>query len=321
MRIDYLRYLIEIDKHHSISKAARDLYMGQTTLSTIVKGLEKDLGFDIFQRTPTGVVTTAEGEELLSLAWEISAKFEEVRGLGRQSKMVAEPVALLASPSINCSLALPLSKAFLESEPYGTLVFNESTGSEVGPRIIQNEASLGLTYYTADVREEFRATAAKYKIQVKKVFHDHLYLLMRRDHPLAGRREVSAQVLADEHLAMLPHFLTNSGTSLLTTSLQQAGRFTTFSNTNLVKQAVAEQNMVSVLSGYAIGYDRAFPPDQYRAALLTGLHGENEMSLCLIHRSNGNLRYLEKVALKCIESHFAQLLPPPFSPEAVGELI
>ena len=61
MKIEHFKYLVEIDKHHTISAAAKALYMGQTTLSSIVKSMEEELGYSIFQRTPKGVVLTKKG--------------------------------------------------------------------------------------------------------------------------------------------------------------------------------------------------------------------------------------------------------------------
>lgn len=318
MRLEYLSYLIEIDKQHSISSAARELYMGQTTLSSILKGLESELGFPIFNRTHSGVVTTAEGEEALSLAWEIVSRFEEIKQINHHSTTVSQPVTLLTSPSISCSLSLPLSKAFLALEPRGNLTFAEATGGEVGPKIIQNDANIGLTYFLEDIQSEYQATAAKYQIQVERLFPDHLYLLMHQDHPLAKRKTVSASELLDMQFAMLSHFNTNQDSLFFSKSLSGRNRFTTFSSIPLIKRAVVEQNMLGVLSGYAIHYDHSTDNRCLRAVLLSDLSGENTMNLCLIHRSIGNLRYLEKMVLKCIEEHFAQLPPPPFSPEALG---
>lgn len=315
MRLEHLDYLIEIDKHHSISAAAKELYIGQATLSAIVKSVEEELGFSVFQRSHNGVETTAEGEEALALAWEIASRFEEAKQLCRQKETGAQPVKLISSPSINCALALPLGKAFFEAEPNGNLSFHETIGSEVGVKIIRNDANIGLTYFKQKKLEEYRAIAEKYQIQVTKVFPDHFYLLMRSDHPLAHRECIDIGELQNTDFAMLSYFSTQMDSLVFTKSMQGSNRFTTFSNIPLIKRAVAEQNMVSTLSGFAIHYDTSVDPRLFRAVLLTGLAGENAMDLCLIHRGNRNLRYAEQTLVKCIQTYFSQL-PPPFSSEA-----
>ena len=81
MRMEYLRYLLEIERHHSISAAAQYLYLSQTTLSATVRRIEEELGFSIFSRTHSGVQATAEGEEALSLIDGSLTRFEEMQML------------------------------------------------------------------------------------------------------------------------------------------------------------------------------------------------------------------------------------------------
>lgn len=317
MRLDYLDYLIEIDKYHSISAAARELYIGQATLSAIVKSVEEELGFPVFRRTRSGVETTAEGEEALALAWEISSCYEEAKQLSLQKEAGMQPVNLISSPTVNSALALPLSRAFLALEPRGSLVYHETIGSEVGVKIIQNDANIGLTYFKAKKRKEYETVAEKYQIQVTKVFHDHFYLLVGKNHPLARRKSVDINELEDTDFAMLSYFSTQVDSIIFTKSIQGNNRFTTFSNIPLIKRAVAEQNMVTTLSGYAIHYDHSVDERLFKVIPLTGLSGENEMDICLIHRGNRNLRYEEQTLLKCLHQYFDRLPPPPFSPEAL----
>lgn len=319
MRLDYLDYLIEIDKYHSISAAAKELYIGQATLSAIVKSVEEELGFSVFRRTRSGVETTAEGEEALALAWEISSCYEEAKQLGGQKGMGAQSVSLISSPTINSALALPLGKAFLAVEPRGSLIYQETIGSEVGVKIIQNDAGIGLTYFKEKKRKEYEVVAEKYQIQVTAVFHDHFYLLVGKDHVLANRKVVDINELENTDFAMLSYFSTQVDSLVFTKSIQGNNRFTTFSNIPLIKRAVAEQNMVSPLSGYAIHYDSSVDESLFKVIPLTGLSGENEMDLCLIHRGSRNLRYEEQMLLKCLRQYFDRLPPPYFSPEAQKE--
>ena len=125
MRLEYLQYLMEIDRCRSISRAAQNLYIGQTTLSAILKNLEQELGFPIFDRVHNGVVPTSEGEEALSLIGGILSRYEDIQRLSGSSSSLAQTVHVISSPTINCALAVPLSSRFLESGANGNLVFHE----------------------------------------------------------------------------------------------------------------------------------------------------------------------------------------------------
>ena len=65
MKLQYMRYIVEIAKHNSLSGAAAALYMTQSALSAAVKDVEEELGIQIFVRTNRGVFLTPDGEDSL----------------------------------------------------------------------------------------------------------------------------------------------------------------------------------------------------------------------------------------------------------------
>ena len=86
MKLEHFRYLLEINRLHSISAAARSLHISQTTLSSVVKNIETELGFPVFQRTPDGVAATTDGKKLMELAWDVNIKYEELTKLRDRTK-------------------------------------------------------------------------------------------------------------------------------------------------------------------------------------------------------------------------------------------
>ena len=62
MNTTALRYVVEVNRVRSITKAAQNLYMGQPNLSRAIKDLESELGITIFKRTAKGVTPTPRGE-------------------------------------------------------------------------------------------------------------------------------------------------------------------------------------------------------------------------------------------------------------------
>ena len=86
MRLEQLQFFVEVSRCRSISLAASRLFMTQQNVSSGIRKLEAELGFDLFERTPRGVVLTPQGEEVLVKAEEI---IEEVESL----KMIKHPAA------------------------------------------------------------------------------------------------------------------------------------------------------------------------------------------------------------------------------------
>ena len=306
MKLEHFRYLLEINRLHSISAAARELYIGQTALSSIVKNVEEELGFPVFQRVPSGVVTTPEGENALALAWEILSTFDDVKQLKKQSNSNSQPVHLLCSPSVSCSLALPLTREFLKQQNAGDLFFHVVTGSEVVNKIMRNEFPIGLTYFTPSEYDSFLIAARKYQIQSKLVYHDHYHVLMRGDHPMAGRRTIALSELSAMEFAMLPHFNINESFLEFIKSLRREARFTTYSNVMLIEQAILEHNILGIVPSFSVIHGCSAENALLKAVELTGVPDSNEIDLCLMCNQR-NLRYLEKTLLLCIDQFFAGL--------------
>lgn len=88
MNLMHLKYVVEIDKTRSISKAAENLYMGQPNLSRSIKELEQSLQITIFKRTPKGIEVTPDGEEFIQYAKKILADVETVEKKYTQKKSI-----------------------------------------------------------------------------------------------------------------------------------------------------------------------------------------------------------------------------------------
>ena len=216
----------------------------------------------------------------------------------------SDPIPLILSPSVNAALALPLNQMFLEREPYGNLEFHSVMGDEVGAQIIKNEGNIGITYFSKTYMENYRIIASKYQVEVTPLMKDHLYLLVRQDHPLAHRDLVSMSEVNNCHFAILPHFDASGNSMAYIKYFGSGNRYTTFPNVTLIREAVSSQNMVAILSGYASGCGSSPDSGDLRTVRLGGTRSENEISLCLIHRSDSNIRYQEKVVIQCIKEYF-----------------
>lgn len=71
MTLQQLKYVIEVARSRSISKAAQNLFISQPSLSNALKELENEVGIRIFLRTNKGIILTPEGVEFLGYARQV----------------------------------------------------------------------------------------------------------------------------------------------------------------------------------------------------------------------------------------------------------
>lgn len=68
MTLVQLKYAITVAGEHSLSKTAKKLFLSQPSLSTTIRSLEQEIGFEIFNRFRTGITLTIAGSEFIGYA-------------------------------------------------------------------------------------------------------------------------------------------------------------------------------------------------------------------------------------------------------------
>lgn len=81
MNLTHLRYMVEVERLGSITKAASALYMGQPNLSKAIKEMEREVGIPIFKRSAKGVVATEKGKQFLQYAKAILVQMDKMESL------------------------------------------------------------------------------------------------------------------------------------------------------------------------------------------------------------------------------------------------
>jgi len=85
MTFQQLQYILMVEKTGSISKAAEKLTVTRSSISLSVRSLEEELGYPIFLRTPTGLIPSALGEQVLNHARLICNTQKEIKALHNEA--------------------------------------------------------------------------------------------------------------------------------------------------------------------------------------------------------------------------------------------
>lgn len=297
MKLEHFRYLLVINRLHSISAAARSLHIRQTTLSAIVKTVEEVVGFPIFQRAPTGVIATPAGEKFMALAWEINVKYDELLSLKQRSIDGSQTITLLLAPAVTPALSAPLTQHFYKFGVRGNLSFAECLSKEVGLRLIKGAANIGTAYLTAQEILQLREESTSSQLVLHRLLETRIVLLVGQDHPFAGLEAVTMDMIRQQRLATTKGIQPDA---ILGSAKLSCPRITNFSDINLVVRAVAEQGMAAFLPEYTIlSIDRSrLSSCQVIPSVET--QEENRLFLCLLYRRESALRYQERLLISCI---------------------
>jgi len=111
MALDLLkmRYFAKIAELGSFTRASSELGVAQPALSLHVRGLEEQLGVQLLNRTPRGVIATEAGQTLLSHAQAILRALEQAEAATKeQAKYPTGNISLGILSSICPTLSIPV---------------------------------------------------------------------------------------------------------------------------------------------------------------------------------------------------------------------
>ncbi|WMJ21855.1 LysR family transcriptional regulator [Paludicola sp. MB14-C6] len=129
VKLELYRVFKTVCEMGSISDAAKELFISQSAVSQSIKQLEESLSMNLFHRTPTGVVLTAEGQtlyEYASSAMDLLTAGE--KKLEAMKNLLDGDLKVAASDTISQYLLLNKLETFHNAYPKIKLqIFNRTT--------------------------------------------------------------------------------------------------------------------------------------------------------------------------------------------------
>jgi DNA-binding transcriptional LysR family regulator len=188
-----LRYFLTVAEEGHIGRAAARLHMTQPPLSRAVRRLEDELGVQLLDRIPQGVVLTRAGEVLCQEAQALLAHADRLQErLRDEADVQALTIGTLADAAELVSG--PLVEAFRREHPRVTVAVHETDLSDPTAGLRAGLVDVAFTRAPLDVTE----------IRTHVLASQPLGLVVRTDDPLAERAEVSIAELTDRRWVRLP---------------------------------------------------------------------------------------------------------------------
>jgi len=189
MKLEHLKYIVEINDSGSISTAAERMHVSQPAVSQSVKHLEDRLKVKIFKRSRNGAQPTEVGRSIIEKAREVLRKIDEIESIAQvQHAMLEGNLSLVAIPSMCMSLLPKTLSAFSTRFP------------KVKLEVIETGTLQAASYVEKEI-VDFGIMSRREKTDFSDRFHFDPLLVgkvmayVSRNHDLAGKTEVSIKEL------------------------------------------------------------------------------------------------------------------------------
>lgn len=192
MELRVLQYFLAVTREQSISGAAESLYLSQPTLSRQLKELEEELGKQLFVRGNRRITLTEEGMILRKRAEEIMELVQKAEDeISQSDELIAGDITVGAGETDGARFLARAAQALQKEHPQIHLHIISGDMPTVTEYLDRGLIDFGIIFGDID--------ASKYEF-IRLPYKDVWGVIMRRDDPLAEKKKISAEDLADKPL-------------------------------------------------------------------------------------------------------------------------
>jgi DNA-binding transcriptional LysR family regulator len=199
MTILQLKYVVGIANSSSIREAANKMFVSQPALSMAIQELEKELGIQIFNRTSKGIFLTDEGEKFLIYAKQTVSQYEliETKYL-EKNKEISKDTKFFSVSMQHYVFAI---HAYINTikkynaEQYHFSI-NETRTTEVIENVKKLKSEVGVISYANGNEHLMKKILRENQLSFFPLMVRNTYVYMWKDHPLAGKKELSLKTLS-----------------------------------------------------------------------------------------------------------------------------
>jgi DNA-binding transcriptional LysR family regulator len=194
MEIRQLKAFVAISETKTFTAGAKRVNITQAAISMQIRQLEESVGLPLFTRTPRRVILTEAGELLLQRARTILrehdtaiAEIAEIAGAEHGRLRIGSASAMFATVQLPAILE-HLKRKF----PNAEITVISGTSSRLVEKILHGDIDMAFVSLPVETAN----------IQTDLLFSDEIVAIANPQHQLAGKKSISAAMLAEESLIL-----------------------------------------------------------------------------------------------------------------------
>lgn len=206
MRMEDLRYLVQVANYGSINLAAEACYITQQGLSRIISNIEKELGVQLFYRNNNRIQLTSVGELVVARAWELDGLYQHMlNDISRNtSSLEGQPPVdyhIYTTQLVSATFLFRVLSSLNLRYPGIHLDIEELTPPEIADQVEFTNNSIGIISIST-FHEAASLRLSSGELVFDRCFQDDLMLGVAEHSPLAKKKCIFTSELASIPLAI-----------------------------------------------------------------------------------------------------------------------
>lgn len=252
MDIKHFEFFAAVAQYGSINKAAQALYISQPHLSHIIKDIEADVGFALFERTKQGVTLTPEGEKFLAHSQVILREMESLKKFTRQPEPNKDRLSVSMTKFSHTMESFNEVCSRNQQLEQFTYRLNEGTTVDVLEDLSSKVSDVGVIHFAMHERKHIRTSLAEKNLHFTPIASFAPHIVISKNHELlkAGK-PVTLEALREygfvRYTGQYEDFIYNISTETKQMDLNNSPRII------YVYGRAALMHLISVSNFYSIG--------------------------------------------------------------------
>lgn len=191
MDTKYLKYFVSVAQHGSINQAAKAMYISQPQLSHIIKSIEEEVGFALFQRTNQGSRLTQNGEHFLAHCEVILNEMDSLNHFINQAHRLGSRLVVSMTRFSHTAVCFNEICARHQEQENLFLRLKETSTSDVIDDISNGYSEVGVLHFSVHETDTMMKNFENKHIQFIPVAKFKPYVFLSSNHELLRHGQVS----------------------------------------------------------------------------------------------------------------------------------
>ena len=154
MNLKQLEAFVKVARERNFSKAAKDLFLTQPTVSAHIASLEKELNVRLFVRNTKEVELSEDGKKLFYYAQQMVELEKQIEAEFDKSRKESSSLIKIAASTVPSQYLLPeVLACFGQLYPQIRLKVMETDSKRVAEQVAENQVDIGFTGTVIEKRE------------------------------------------------------------------------------------------------------------------------------------------------------------------------
>lgn len=199
MNIDQMKYILEVSKEGSITKAAAKLHLSASAISQSISQLEEEVGFPIFHRSKKGMKPTEEGRVIISRSFEILNKIQELHEeLATQKNDYTKVLKVACTPSMTY-VVYDAYLSYIKSLKDVKIIIEEFDQDKILKEMKYDNIEIAFASFS---KNELDRTANEYGIGFDLIYTGYVYVCINSQSHLASLPSITPEDLKNEKVVL-----------------------------------------------------------------------------------------------------------------------